>query len=307
MGKPPFKGGRTRLRNSGMPNYNSIKSRILWKMRIFLLTLLLLVHALPAYAILWPTLPDLTITSCGGPSSYPCSLDVYYSPGTVSFVDVPNNVPINDEQTEVYAYGVHCGGGGLGKPFTNCRWYRDTSHRPIQSGKCVRAKSDSWELTADSTCAVNPGIIGDHFGAPAGAECVVFGKAEKIPPFGILTPWGELTAMQVANSGSTYCVKPLPPNTTCELSVPGNGIIDHGTVSPNEVSERTITLTTDCGSSPKLSFMGDNVVSLGTGVTAEITTAYLGSNLFGLTSTLRTVNAAGGDYRASFIVIVSPN
>lgn len=270
---------------------------------IILLTLILASSCLRA-EVAWPILTSLEISRC---SDQACTSGVYYKPGPSGLSFVPEQIPAYGVSLNVVPYGIHCSVGTAQGKFSSCVWFIEQGHAPKLTGFCQRLKVDSWSLNADSTCTVAQSEYGAHIGAGPGAECVVFGLSGRSGTGAIITPWGELSASEVANSGDRYCLKPLPPSARCELSLSDDGVIDHSEVAPNAVDSRTTTLFTNCGASPKVYLGGGNKITLGTGVTADITAFSPNKDATYIISKLRTVNAKPGVYRATFVVIVSPN
>lgn len=118
------------------------------------------------------------------------------------------------------------------------------------------------------------------------------------------TPFGPLDATTVANSGSRFCVKPLPPQTVCEL-----GIIDtltHGNLPPSGSDTRTVTTAVNCGATPKVTIIGPNELDLGPGLIARLSVTSPTSGTLRVTSTVTAANAVPGDYTRSVVVAVSP-
>lgn len=264
-----------------------------------------------AYALEWPMLQDFYITSWDNPHEGV----KYGTSGSVmtSAPDRPEPGPSTAHTINVIPWGVHCSSGDTAATFSGCSWsYPGYGHSPTLLGKCQTISPTSWVLTSDSTCTVaNTTSAGYyvHVGAGPGAECTVFGKA---PVSGnswqgsIGTPWGDLTALQVAQSGNTYCVKALPINVVCDVVIPGGGIIDHGIISTNALSSRTVPGTLNCGDAPSVTILGNAVMDMAGGVTSTLSVSDVTATGFTLNSMVRAVNATPGEHQASAILVVSP-
>lgn len=259
----------------------------------------------------WPVLLNPRITSCDDRLGYgPCTTNVKYTSDGVQFIDVATvSTPDPSADLRVIAYGMHCSHGNLltGVPFSGCQWRRPTGrHMPLVSGKCQLINSSSWQLTPDSTCAVVTAFWDTHDGAGPGGECVIFSQSVAVPygTTALLTPMGVLDATTVANSGNRFCQKALPPDVQCDIVLPD--LIDHGTIQPSSHNTAVINGTVDCGTRPNLSVLGGADLTLGAGVTTRISTDIKDGGIVYVTSSLRTTDAAPGEYRATFVLRVSP-
>lgn len=259
-----------------------------------------------ASAVMFPMISDPRITSCepeqwGG---YECADRVAYASSGTIMVDLqPLSSPLVNHSTILQPIGVHCteGDAATGVPFTQCRFTRDDDvHSPRLIGKCELISTESWELTPDSTCDTDT-TWGKHFGAGVGGECVLF--QQRNAPLG-WTVWGQLSSAQVANAGSTFCQKPLPPSVICEVDLPD--VIDHGTIGPNATSDVSISGAVRCGASPTITILGgSDVLQLGEGVRATLVPSVNGSSVT-LSSRLTSHNARSGDYRGSVVLVAAP-
>jgi len=270
--------------------------------KILIVLCLLVGSVMEASAEPWPMISSLKITSCSQPE---CASFVSYINGPTVLVDAP---PLLDQGTgtDVVLWGIHCEAGGNGVPFYGCMWRNDNAHRPTLTGICKTTSRYNYILTPDSTCSVTTGPYGAHYGAGPGAECALFGK----PSIGkdvLYTPWGPISPQQVANSGNSMCVKALPPDVTCDVSVANGGVFDHGTVGQNELSIRKLQVSISCGANPRLTFIGGNSVVLGGGVSTELTMGSIILNRAEITSSLRTSAAKPGDYRSAVVLVASLN
>jgi hypothetical protein len=176
----------------------------------------------------------------------------------------------------------------------------------VVGGCYLEAGAKNWVFNSSSKCAIAAGDFGSHGGSGVGGECILFGLGSGIPPLKIYTPYGELTADVVANSGNTYCVKPLPPTTVCDISLPSDGIIDHGTMEPNSIDVRKIYADVDCGVNPQMTTLLGNDVTLGPGVSTKLSFDPVKRGVYAVTSTMKTTNATPDSYQATAIIAVSP-
>ncbi|EPL9180885.1 hypothetical protein P0X99_002611 [Serratia marcescens] len=259
-----------------------------------------------ANVINWPVLEDMKIHSCANSSCG--SSVVYYTSGAVNLTPVTPVIPMpTGTDTRVRAYGVHCstGDGTASSPFRSCKWSPGSTHAPsMLSPSACTVVTGTWNLTNPSACGVRGGTFGNHSGARPGAECVLFGISGSSNA-SIQTPWGVLTAQQVANAGNLYCVKPLPPSVKCEIALENGGVIDHGTVEPNSNTKRYLKMDIDCGNASHFEFVGGTDLVLGSGVQTKLSLEYIGGSVV-IGSTMHTVNANPGYYSGSRVIVVTP-
>lgn len=275
------------------------------------LTLVLsVVISAPTAAVLHPYLLNPVITSCktGGPGGS-CSSAVYYKSSGLSLHDVlPLAPPLEDGLLALTTVGVHCdyGDAATGVPFSGCVWVNNTTHRPTLTGGCKLVDHRTWELDPASKCSLYNSTWGPHTGAGPGGECIMFVQEPQIDGNhgAIRTLYGDLTADTVANAGSTFCQKALPPAQRCVIDLPA--VIDHETVGTSDLSIVTVDGTVDCGAKPVISVLGGNTVTLGTGVDSELTLHLVDEMHVRVTSTVTTTNAVASDYNGTHVVIASP-
>ena len=260
----------------------------------------------PSHGTLVPAIIDPVITSCGGRN---CSDYVWYaSSGTTLIDQAEATKPLRSLGLNIITTGLHCQNGSPleGVPATYCDFRSAVnSHSPTVVSECRLKSYDSWELTASSTCQTRT-AWGPHAGASPGAECVVFVQSGIRQTTSVVTTiYGTLDPTTLANSGSAFCQKPLPPTTRCELVLPPD--IDHGSIAPNARSTASIDGTIDCGATPKVTFLGGGTLTLSPGIKTTLTSQLTGATQVRITSTLDAINGAPGNHSASTIVIVSPN
>lgn len=261
----------------------------------------------------WPVLNSPRMVSCGdsGGANSPCDIGQTYENNGVIFIDVGRGVGTPSSgpnvSTGVRPAGVRCAGGNAmtGRlPFTSCFFRYENYNRPQPTGKCELKNMDSWELTADSTCDVVRAWGGQQ-GAGPGAECIVFtNTTNSSQRSAVNTPWGVLSAEQVANSGGQYCNKSLPPNVTCELRLPS--LIDHGDVRVGELSKREDEGSIECGSSPKIDLLVNGDRDSG-GVRITATASVINKTTVRITSEISVgSNAVTGVHSATYVFVASP-
>lgn len=266
---------------------------------------LFLLFLLPStsQSVMLPVIQNPRIESCTGPS---CTSGVRYASDGTTMNDLLTSTPPTWLTKKTLAFvGIHCGKGNslTGTPFSQCEWYSaGLGHAPKILTKCELLSTDSWDLTKDSTCVTETNW-GVHNGAGPGGECLMLTHDAVYTSASIPTPWGNLDATTVANAGSHFCQKMLPPNITCDIRLPG--IIDHGEVGQHAVSEASIHGTVQCGDAPVISVIGGSKITLGSGVTTEIDIVNDRSSVT-LTSKLRTENAVASKYNGAVIVVASP-
>ncbi|CAM3830058.1 hypothetical protein SESI111939_02925 [Serratia silvae] len=269
-----------------------------------------------AHAVKWPTVEGLRITKCQtswNEQVTHCSQNVWYqASGRTIMVEAPDRSDPGVNDTRVQLFGIYCGNGGgrEGRPFTYCYWstdYLDAPNVPF-SVKCETTSSSSWVLTSASTCSYSSNVYGPHYGAGPGGECLMFGKASSPGSrhTTISTPWGDLSALTVANSGNTYCMKPVAPDIECEISIPGDGVLHHTNIKPSQSDVLTLSGELNCGGKPKVTIVGGGNLILGKGVTVDLSVSEIQATRFTLTSSLRTNNAEPGEYRTAVVLVASP-
>lgn len=282
-------------------------------MKSILLALILLGVSQQCLSVLFPVLANPRITSCkrgaipGGPIME-CAGDVLYGADGTTLVDiVPLGNPNRFLGTTLRAYAVHCSEGtthpsDTRRSFTRCN-FRSDFHAP-QLSNCHLVSEWGWDLTPDSTCSLTTNW-GPHDGAGPGGECVVFVQSTSDLVTGTLyTIYGIVTAEQIANSGSLFCQKPLPPSVTCDVLLPAT--IDHGTVGPDSSSSISVSGQVSCGDNPSIGILGGGRLNLAPGVTTVLTARSIGPDQIQITSDLVTQGGAIGDHSASTVIIVSP-
>ncbi|CAI1967877.1 Uncharacterised protein [Serratia fonticola] len=274
-------------------------------MKSILLALILLGVSQSGVGVMHPTLNNPRIVSCSGSL---CMRDVMYQADGSSFVDIiPQGNPDPAGGTVLKAMGIHCSIGasyppGGERPFAGCD-FRVNEHAPLVTN-CNLVSTDGWELTPDSTCGIATSW-GAHSGAGPGGECVFFVNAVTDLVKGPLhTVLGVVTAQDVANSGNSFCQKPLPPDVSCDVLLPAT--IDHGTVGPDSSSSISVSGQVSCGDNPVISFLGGDRLNLAPGVTTVLTARSIGPDQIQITSDLVTLGGAIGDHSASTVIIVSP-
>lgn len=265
---------------------------------------ILSVASFSAGATKWPIIPGGKITRCNDSS---CTIVEYVWEPT-AFTNNPvqeRSIPgVNTKKIGIV--GVHCSVGFPGS-FSGCLFYENEgaslNHFPMLISKCETISETSWELTPDSTCETR-NKSGGHSGARPGAECALFGiKSGAI----LYTPFGELTASQVANdTGNLYCAKPIAPNVECKLETVGEPVIDHGTVNAGAVSIKIKELQIDCGENPVINVVGGTKVSVGGGMYSELKVGAVNNGIAELTSTINTAGAEAGTYQGSAVITVQP-
>jgi hypothetical protein len=108
----------------------------------------------------------------------------------------------------------------------------------------------------------------------------------------------------LANSGGSFCQKPLPPGVVCDIVLPPT--LDHGVVGADVHSVMALEGTVNCGVKPAITVLGGGKIQLAPGVTTELTTQLVGTDRVRLTSTLDAINAEPGDHSGSVVVIATP-
>jgi hypothetical protein len=271
-------------------------------MRI-LLCCLLFVPSL-GWGLMYPVMTSMDITRCKTNPSFvgECNTDVYYR-GTAELLDIAPVVAAPSASQDIQPYGIHCGTGDAASntPYSACSWTQGI-HVPLLTGPCRMERGGSWELTATSTCTIN-GFWGGHLGAAPGGECVIFGVL--FAGNYLQTPYGYLTAEVVANAGSAQCVKPLPPDVVCDVSLPGE--ISHGDLLVGASGIAYVDGTVDCGSTPVVTVIGGTDLTLAAGVSTRVTTTVSNATALRVQSDM-TVDASAtpGNYSAAIVIAVSP-
>lgn len=256
----------------------------------------------------WPWAAGMTVVCPQGASN--CNRLPIYSWSGVTMVDAPDNHPSSYQSTKVRIFGVHCQTGAAAGDFDGC-WFTSPSsiygHAPALTGLCETTTAAGWELSTGSTCDLQTGPVQSlHAGAFIGAECAVYGKGPEGVVYSVSTPWGSVTPDQVANLYSTYCTKPPLPNQECRISLPDDGVIDHGIMPPNGSDTRTIRADITCGDNALVSVMGGGGVDLGPGVTSRVSAGPVMAGSSDIMSVLTLTDAEPGPHSGVLIVTVSP-
>lgn len=277
---------------------------------IRVLGLFTLIIAGSSYAVRHPEIANPRISSCGwGPFGGWCSAGVFFVSDGTQFVDIPAvGRPDPSKKLNMVARGLHCiyGNRDTGEEFMGCRWtgVDETEHSPKLLSKCELKSYDSWELTDDSTC-VSKSKWGSHTGSGPGGECIVFAQDDgsRGSP-SILSIRGVLDAHMTAISGSAFCQKILPPDVICDVNLPN--VIDHGVVAPTASSSAVVEGLVDCGSNPKVYFVGGDSVNVGPGIVSRLSHTIVGNRNLRVVSNMTVTNGSPGLYQASVILVVSP-
>ncbi len=277
-------------------------------MKNLLLLLLALSCPLLVQGVMFPINTATEILKCKDWGGKECNWDVQYMMD-IELTDItPVIPPIPRAGYNIVPVGVHCqmGDPANNVPFSKCSFDGSWEHAPEgQMSRACKLKSlDSWELVDPYACMASGLVYGNHSGASPGAECVIFTQSGGWGSPGATTPYGRLDPLEVANSGNKYCQKPLPPDVTCDISLPST--IAHGTVPASGVSKAYIEGSVNCGTKPSIDFLGGNKLTLAPGVTTELEAVMPYQDHVIVTSTLTTVNARAGAYEASTVIVVSP-
>lgn len=292
-------------------------------MKRFLLLLIVLtgwVGINAAQASPWPRY-SFRISICLNPGSG-CTQVQYQNP-EVSWQNIPETLKSAVSTTQLTMFGIHCGYGGKGN-FVGCVFYPTTADNTSDNGKhapglvnetlCQTTKADNWVLANQRACEPKSPWFGYHGGAKPGAECALLGKniggypSSTSPVDSIDTPFGILSASQVANSGNAYCNKAdtVPPEP-CDITIQNGGLLDHGVQAPTSTSERTLDVTIACGANPNIKIL-EPIINLNDNrIQSKLTLTRNGSSsAYLLKSVLTSTNAAAGSYSGSTVVIVAP-
>ncbi|OJT44269.1 hypothetical protein [Serratia plymuthica] len=278
-------------------------------MKSLVALIIALIWLTPADAARHPVLVNPRISECswqwvGGD----CSARVAYASDGTMLADVAELAPpVPGSGRTLVTIGLHCSFGSSlsGSAFSSCEFRDDGMHAP-RVNNCFLVSESSWELTPSSTCELLNNTWSAHSGAGPGGECVLFVQSGQVRSGSqtVSTINGLLTANAIANSGSVYCQKPLPPNVSCDISL--SPTLDHGVIGPDTHSVVDLEGTVNCGAKPVITILGGSKVQLAPGVTTELTTQLLGTDRVRLTSALDAINAEPGDHSGSVVVLASP-
>ena len=268
----------------------------------------LIATTLPTHASPWPWADGMTIVCNDGSSN--CFNNLTYSWTGVKMVDAPSNVHSPYSTTSVYLYGVHCDRGARPGEFSHCVFTEPNvgNHAPALLGVCETTTPNGWELTPSSTCSIRTGpFAAGHAGAYIGAECALFAKGPRTGnPRSVSTPWGDVIAETVANTYSTYCSKAPPPNQECHITLPNDGVINHGTLPPTGSDTRQIRADVACGDNAIISIAGGGELDLGDGVRSRVSVSPVVGGSANIVSVLTLTNAKPGPRSGVLVVNVSP-
>ncbi|CAI1835388.1 Uncharacterised protein [Serratia fonticola] len=270
-----------------------------------------LLVATGSHAVLHPGLVSPKISSCKRGGQGACSDEVWYTAAGTQLVDIAEvGKPHPDGGLRLSFIGLHCryGSALTGKRFRECTFNKEGWHSPTLHAACSLKSIDSWELANPSTCSAVNLSWGPHSGAGPGGECVLVVQDTRAgiawSPASAYTIYGLLSPDVVANSGSTFCQKPLPPNVLCDIALPQT--LDHGEINTNSHSVVSVYGNVDCGGQPKLTIMGGGKLHLGPGLSTVVTAQMDGASRVRLTSTLDAINAESGEHSGAVVVLVSP-
>ncbi|WP_163333701.1 hypothetical protein [Enterobacter bugandensis] len=109
-----------------------------------------------------------------------------------------------------------------------------------------------------------------------------------------------------ANSGNRFCVKPLPPNTKCELLL-NDTLLDHGVLASKGVSTASVNGFIECGVKPVVEIVGGETIVFTPGLNAVLNASIKpGTNKISIHSRMTAEGALAGNYRAHKVISVSP-
>lgn len=273
------------------------------KYKIFVL---IIMWCYDAHAVRWPSISEPMITSCWDNT---CTSSVEYKHSGTVFLELPELIkpPRSNVIQEVRAYGIHCERGsklpGREEPFSGCSWSAASGLHSPPTRKCALQSDDSWEFYKGLDECITDLTWGAHTGAGPGGECVLFG----IYKSGLLyTPMGIIDAITAANSGSNFCVKPLPPQTKCDFEL-HDTVLDHGVLNPDSFSTATVTGYIECGDKPVIDVVGGKNYIIAPGINGELKADVdVNSKKIIINSRVTTANAKGGNYTVSKVIVVSP-
>jgi hypothetical protein len=267
-----------------------------------LLSMVLTTAAPFSHSITFPLMVSAEITQCKRGGQGECSDTVRYS-GTSELLDIGAPVvPAPSDLVRIDSFGVHCNIGDASRniPFSRCNWDVIAGSHSPRISNCLVEKG-TWILSAGSTCATTP-TWGVHNGAAPGGECVLFGTYNGSD---VVTPFGTFSAVQVANSGNRFCIKPLPPGVTCVMELPS--LINHGTILLGSMDSKIINGKVNCGSRPVVTIVGSPSVILSPGVSTKLSATMSSATDLSIQSDMTVGRTAkAGEYSASVIVSVSP-
>lgn len=263
---------------------------------------------LPAQASPWPYY-SFEITRCTNSS---CK-GVFYNNQETAWRNIPENLRSSVQTKQLTIWGVHCTYGTRPGNFSSCDFSEpERLHTAplVNPSRCQTTAADNWVIADTAACTAVYTFNGLHTGSLPGAECGVLGKSTvPVTTTSIDTPFGVLTAEMVANSRDMYCGKPLTPPAKCEITIPNDGLLDHGIQSPSSQSERTLEVMIQCGSNPVLTIadpmlkMDWNRIQSNLSLTPPRSP---GGNYL-LRSVLKTTNATAGEHSAATVIVVTPN
>lgn len=255
----------------------------------------------------WPYY-SFEIIGCIG--NQDCTSFVSYGNAKTYWRDIPDTLKSTELMTRLTLLGVHCSKGDKPGEFSACEW-GTTGHAPllVNRANCKTTEDDNWILASPEACEVLPNISGTHSGSGPGAECAVLAKTS-VPTSqhnsgAVDTPFGLLTAKQVANSRDLYCIKAQKPSLDCNINIPNGGILDHGTQAPNSTSERTLDVEIDCGDDPVITMTDDTVPMDNNRIQSKLSLTPNGPRYL-LKSVLTAINATAGNHTGSSVIVVSP-
>lgn len=240
------------------------------------------------------------ILSCTD-SPYDCTQGVMYQAYIqTSYYNAP--VEIVRPSGVPRAYSVTCKEGSQWDSFKGCSWTgRAPTHPNCRFARSGTAMVDAYDWDLGPECVSGwSTTYGPHSGAGPGFECLVVG----ILHGGVLyTPWGVLSAQQMANSNSHFCMRPKTwPMDKCTMKPLQDFTFTLGTTGADRGG---YTVGVDCKSSFKVRVEGGDTFTLGPGVTGNLSFQNMWDRMY-VSARVEAENAKPGTYRASKVIVLEP-
>ncbi len=240
------------------------------------------------------------ILSCTD-SPYDCTRGVMYQANIqASMYNAPVEIvrPLGGPR----AYAVTCRSGNKSAGFNGCDWTaRAPTHPNCRFKRYGTDMVDAFDWDLGPEC--NSGwstTYGPHSGAGPGFECLVVGILQGQ---GLHTPWGVLSAQQMANSNSPFCMRPKSwPMDKCTMKPLHDFTFTLGTTGN---SRQGYVVGVDCKSSFVVRVEGGATFTLGPGVTGTLTFQNMWDRMY-VDARLEAENAKPGTYRASKVIVLEP-
>ncbi len=262
----------------------------------------------------WPVVPSMKITGCweNWTDMDPCKHMQTIEVGGVVIEKFETNVPVPNGYTSgIMLARVACYEGGEGRPFAVCKITGDhnwTTTGPRLPLYCTLKDTQQWVTrNCDRLTSHITQIYGINSEMVVGSYCLfaTLRSPSVTNEWAAWTPWGELSADEIANGAHGICPAYEVPPQTCNIDLPGE--IVHGMMPLDGVDTRSIHGGVRCSGKWAIRVLGGGRLVLGPGVYADLTVGIDSSRGVVATSVMHTSSSASpGAYIGTAVVEVAP-